>query len=284
MNKLLNLFTLFTGGLLLLSCASSKLTTTAVAYLSVRAVEYKENVPDDAKIVVGYSITGDGALVAVVRNLTNEIMIIDQTKSFFVNSDGSSTSYYDPTIRTTSNTNYTSTTDGVSVNLGAVGGALGIGGVLGGILNGINVSESNTTGSATTNTVQFADQPQISLAPKSHGMMSKNFQIHGVGRSSLSYMGETFASYTADNSNLKFSVCISYSLDDGQSFQKLITPLYVNSTIVSPVKSHGKVNDALRVILSRKTDAIHEPWWMLYSVNNMDYNDSIWDGAIIDYQ
>ncbi len=275
---------LFIGVLSLLSCASSKLNTTAVAYQSVRAVEYKASIPNDAKIAVGYSINSDGAIIAVVRNLSDEIMVIDQTKSFFVNSDGKSTSYYDPTIRTTSNTSFSSTTDGVSVNLGAIGGALGIGGILGGILNGINVSESNTTGSATTNTVQFADQPQISLAPKSHGIMSKEFHIIGVGRAYLNYMEKNLASYTADNSACKFSICISYSLDDGKSFQKLITPFFVNSTIVSPVKSHGKINEALRSILSNKPDAIHEPCWLLYSIDNMNYHDNISNGFIIDYQ
>lgn len=284
MKQIFRLSFFITLPLTLFSCASAKLVTTAVAYQSVRTVENKASISPNAKIVVGYSITTDGAIIAAVRNLTDEIMIIDQTKSFFVNSNGESTSYYDPTIRSTSTTRYSSTTDGVSVNLGALGSVLGIGGPLGGLLNGITVGEAETEGYSTTHMTQFADQPQISLAPKSYGLMSKEFSIIGVGRPYLKYLNETNTAFTSENSNCKFKVCISYSLDGGNSFEKIITSFYVNSIITSPVPSHGKVNDALRKILSRKSDAIHESWWMLYSVNNIECNDSFFNGALTDYQ
>lgn len=272
-------------GLVVISCGSSeRLVTSAVAYQSVRTVQYKPEIPDDATIAVGYSITPYGALVAVVQNLTEEIMIIDQTKSFFVNSDGKSISYYDPTIKTTSNTSLESTTSGATVNLGAVGGALGIGGALGGLLRGINVGKSNTLGSSTTTTTYFADQPQISLAPKSHGAMSKTFSIAGVGSASLKNSGVMTSTYTSDNSYCKFSVCISYSVDGGLTFDKIVTPFYVNSVIICPVRSHGKVNTALREVLSNKPDAIHEPWWMLYAITNLGENDILYQGALTDYK
>ncbi len=275
-----------TFGLLLLllvtSCGSGKLVTTAVSYQSVRTVQYKDKVPSNAKIAVGYSITPGGQLVAIVENRTDEIMIIDQIKSFFVNTDGKSTSYYDPTVRTTTNTSYGSNTTGATVNLGAIAGALGIGGPIGSLLGGVNVGESNTLGSSTTNTTYFADQPQISLAPKSHGAMSKNFSISGVG---TKYDTETYSTFTSDNSYLKFSVCISYSVDGGNSFDKIVTPFYVNSLMVCPVKRHGKVNEALRTILQHKPDAIHEQWWVLKSVNTMDNkNDNVWEGSFLDWK
>ena len=273
------------GMILLVSCSSSKLMTASVAYQSVRTTQFKPEIPDDAKIAVGYSITGDGSIIAVVRNLTDDIMIIDQTKSFFVDTDGRSISYYDPTVRTTSNTNLSSSTEGTSVNLGAVAGALGIGGVLGGILGGINVGESNTVGTSTTQTTYFADQPQISLAPKSHGAMSKNFSITGVGTGSLSGSTESYASYTADNSIRKFSICISFSLDGGQTFEKMITPFYVNAIMICPVQKHGKVNDALRKVLTNKPDAINEQWWLLYANTNLHLGyDFIVRGFFTDYQ
>lgn len=284
MNKIKFLSVFVTLTFAFVSCETSKLITKSVAYQSVRTTKHKVEIPNDAKISVGYSITPKGELVAVVRNLTNEIMIIDQTKSFFVNSDGTSKSYYDPTIRTTSTTNYGSTTDGVSVNLGSIASAIGIGGALGRGLNGINVGESNTMGSATTNTTYFADQPQIMLAPNSSGAMSKCFQINGVGKIDLRAMEETCNFYTSANAPNKFNVCISYSIDDGETFEKIITSFYVNSVIVSPVKVHGRLNDALRKILSQKTDAIHESWWLLYAVNTLDINDNICNGVLIDYQ
>ena len=114
------------------SCGSSKLSTNSVGYQSVRTTHAQPSqtspIPDDAKIAVAYSIGGDGALTAIVYNRTSEIMTIDQTKSFFVNSDGTSVSYYDPTVRTTSVTDMSSVTKGGSVNLGSITGALGIGG------------------------------------------------------------------------------------------------------------------------------------------------------------
>lgn len=137
----------------LLASCSSKLTTNHVAYQSVRTKHAQPTVsspiPDEAKIEVAYTISENGALTAIVYNRTSEIMVIDQTKSFFVNSDGKSTSYYDPTIRTTSITDMSSTSNGASVNLGSIAGALGVGGILGQVANGINVGGSNTAGSIT---------------------------------------------------------------------------------------------------------------------------------------
>lgn len=131
----------------LVSSCGTKLVTTAVAYQSVRTTfTQPSEIPQEAKIAVCYDIDEDGKLNAVVFNRTSEIMIIDQTKSFFVNSDGQSTSYFDPTVRTTSQTDMSSATKGASVNLGAVGNALGIGGPLGSLLGGINVGGSSLEG------------------------------------------------------------------------------------------------------------------------------------------
>ena len=170
------------------SCGSTKLSTNSVGYQSVRTTHAQPSqtspIPDDAKIAVAYSIGGDGALTAIVYNRTSEIMTIDQTKSFFVNSDGTSASYYDPTVRTTSVTDMSSVTKGGSVNLGSITGALGIGGTIGQLANGINLGGSGTSGTAETSTTYVADLPQVSLAPHSNGAMSKTFHVTGLGASS----------------------------------------------------------------------------------------------------
>lgn len=276
-------------GILLLLClvtscgTSNKLTTTAVSYQSVRTAQYKEKVPSHAKIAINYSITPEGRLIAIVKNLTDDIMVIDQTKSFFISPDGKSTSYYDPTVRSTANTSFTSETDGTSVNLGAVAGAFGVGGPIRGLLGGVTMSSATTEGSATTQTVTFADQPQISLAPRSQGAMSKQFPIHGVGK--INHVLETNSNYSYNDSYCKFSVCISYSLDGANSFEKIETPFYVNSLIVCPVNEHGRVNAALRKVLQNKPDAIHEQWWMLRSVSNLETEfDNICEGSFLDWQ
>ena len=267
------------------SCASTKLATTAVAYQSVRTEQYKEEVPNDAHILVAYGISADGELMVTIKNLTDEVMIIDQTKTFFVNTDGMSVSYYDPTVITTSVTDMSSSTTGASVNLGAIGGALGIGGTLGGLLGGINVGGSETGGTSFTTTTMKADLPQYSLGPKGMGTLSKHFSVTGIGRSSLSYARIQSVVYTRSNADKKFSVCVTYSVDGGKTFDKIVTPLYLNAQVVCPVGKHGKVNDALRNVLTQKPDALNESWWLLYSVNNVSLeNDHIMRGALIDFK
>lgn len=268
----------------LTSCAStSGLVTRAVSYQSVRSVQNKGSVPSNAKIIVGYSITPQGQIVGIVMNQTDDIMIIDQTQSFFVNTNGLSMSYYDPTIHSSSNTTFSSYTEGATVNLGAIAGALGIGGRIGGALSGVTVGGAETNGTSTTNTITFADQPQIRLAPHSHGALSKNFQITGVGKESIFSSQECVRNFSSTNASLRFSVCISYSFD-GTNFKKLITEFYVNSQLTYPVTRTGNVNDVLRVILQRKPDAINEQWWMIQSVCNMGYNDNIYEGSFVDWQ
>lgn len=272
-----------------MSCSNGKLLTSDVAYQSIRTKHAQPSngkVPDNAKIIVGYSISSDGALVVTVKNNTSEIMTIDQTKSFFVNSDGSSTSYYDPTIRTTSTTDLSSKTSGGSVNLGAIGGALGIGGGLGTVLNGINLGGSGTTGQSVTNTTYEADVPQISISPKGTAHMSKDFHIDGVGKSSLKYKTNIkLPNINSNDSYCRFSVCISYSIDGGKTFDKLVTEFYANSLVVIPVRKKGYVNNALNEVFATKTDALNEKWWMLYFKNNIPYaKDTMVEGALLDYK
>lgn len=269
------------------SCNTTTLTTKSVCYQSVRtkhAQPTKEKpIPSDAKIAVAYTISHTGALTAVVYNRTSEIMVIDQTKSFFINSDGKSVSYYDPTVRTTSTTDLTSSTSGASVNLGAVAGALGIGGALGTLANGINVGGEETAGTSVTNATYIADQPQVRLGPNSNGAMSKVFSVTNIGAKSIANPNFSISNCKENESYCRFSVCISYSLDDGVTFDKLVTEFYVNSKIVSPVTQKGKVNDALRNIYTTKPDALYEPWHMIYFDDNHTGGYRV-QGILYDYQ
>lgn len=274
----------------LASCSSAdKLTVRSVGYQSVKTKHAQPTVerpiPDKAKIAVAYSISENGKLTAIVYNRTSEIMVIDQTKSFFVNSDGTSTSYYDPTVRTTSTTTSSSSTTGASLNLGAVAGAFGIGGALGTLASGINVGGSGTDGVATTNTTYVADLPQVSLAPRSNGAMSKVFRVNGLGTSAMGNNKVTQTHLNDSQSYCRFSVCISYSVDNGKTFEKLVTDFYANSMVVVPVQRKGRVNDALREVYATKSDLLHEPWWLLHFNNNIRYGtDSMTQGILFDYQ
>lgn len=268
----------------LASCASGTLTTTSVSYQSIRTTfRQPTEIPDDAEILVIYGFSGNGGVVPVVYNKTSEIMVIDQTMSFFVNTDGQSTSYYDPTVRTETTTDLSSSTKGASVNLGAIGGALGIGGTLGSLLNGVNVGGSGTSGTSISNTTYFADQPRISLAPRSKGAMSKTFRATGVGTGSWTNSSTMNTAMTTISAGKKFSVCISYSLDGGNTFKKIVTDFYVNSEINVPVLQKGMVNDALRRVYIAKPDALTEPCWILHVNNNLEDAARV-QGVLFDYQ
>lgn len=273
----------------LASCSTVKLTTHSVAYQSVKTRHAQPGksfqIPAKAKIIVAYTISPDGGLTAIVYNRTPEIMIIDQTMSFFVNSDGNSTSYYDPTVKTTTTTDLSSVSKGASVNLGSVANAFGIGGIAGNLASGINVGSSGTSGKALTNTTYVADQPRISLSPNSNCAMSKVFKVIGLGKDALKSNTLQAPYLNEKESYSRFSVCISYSLDGGATYEKIVTDFYADSMVIIPVEEKGKVNDALNKVYTSKPDALYEPWWMLYFVNNVDWgNDFRTQGVLYDYQ
>lgn len=280
-----------TLGILLLfcSCSSGKMVTSSVAYQSIRTTFRQPDsipidIPSDAKIILAYTITPDGYLAVGIENNTHEIMIIDQTMSFFIN-NGQSISYYDPTVKTTTITDLASSTKGGSVNLGAIGNALGVGGILGTALQGINLGASGTVGTSTQNTTIIADQPRVSIGPKGSCAMSKTFKIDGIGKSALKQSSPTATAYTNNNSYCRFSVCISYSLDGGNTFEKITTDFYANSKIVLPVSRKGLVNETLRDLFTKKTDALNENLWLLYFKTNVPgAHDSMVKGLLYDYQ
>lgn len=285
-NKLKNTL-LFASLVLATSCGSYKISTTSIAYQSVRTINSQptqENpIPNNAKIAVAYAISAAGELTAIVYNRTDEIMTIDQTRSFFVNSNGVSTSYYDPTIRTTSRTDVSSTSTGGSVNLGAIAGAFGIGGTIGQIANGINLGGSETQGASVTNTTYIADQPQVALAPHSNGAMSKTFTIYNIGKG-LDGSRTVLPNIAQEQSYCKFSVCISYSLDNGATYDKIVTNFYANSKIIIPIEETESTNEALREIYISKPDAINEYWWLLKFNSNVSGDTERVQGILYDYK
>ena len=273
----------------LASCKTTKLETYSVAYQSVRTHYAQPTpsspIPDEAKIAVAYTISEKGDLTAIVYNRTSEIMTIDQTMSFFVNSDGKSTSYYDPTVRTTSETDLKSKTKGAGVNLGAIAGALGIGGIIGDIASGVNVGGSGTSGTSVTNATYIADQPRVSLAPHSNGAMSKVYKIKGIGGKDMKYDKMVAPLLKEYESYCKFSVCISYSFDGGATFEKLVTNFYADSKVIIPVTSHGNVNNALQTLYQTKTDCLNAPWYLIHlNYNVYEGARSYVRGIIYDYQ
>lgn len=282
------------------SCSTKKLLIPSVGYQSVRT-NYAQptQIPSTAKIAVQYFINPQGEVFGVVYNLTDEIMTIDQTKSFMVTTEGNSLSYYDPNVYTTTEGKYNSATQSSSFNLGAIANAFGIVGKLGSLLSGTTLGSSTTVGSMTQNSVAVTDQPQVRIGPHGKMALSKQF-ASGVGKSRMASTTQSFSRENSKTSPLKFSICVNYSLGEDGPAKKLVTNFYVNDNIVVPVKD-WKVDDSLRSIYKQKPDAVAENSFIISINTNIEETaSSIWaagyeeiknkvistyqKGSLIDYQ
>lgn len=275
----------------IVSCSPVKmLKTYSVGYQSVRTKHKQPDseleIPKDAEIVVKYAISSNGELLVEVYNMTSSIMIIDQTLSFFVNSDGKSISYFDPTVRTITTQQITSESSSAAINLGSVTRAFGIGGIVGQIAGGISLGGSKSGGEVTTDAVYIADQPKVSIGPKGSIILSKAFAMKGIGKQSLALKQNYVELNTKENiSSNKFSVTISYSLDNGVSYKNIISEFFMNSKLIYQVSSHGDVNKALSKIYESKPDCLNEKWWMIYFNDNVEtLYDNYVTGILFDYQ
>ena len=185
------------------------------------------------------------ALLLRVRNKTNRTLYIDLGNSFFI-SMGQAICYYVPSSTTTTH----GASSGGSVNLGAVTGALGIGGVAGTLANGINVGggSTNSTTSTTYSQRVIAVPPMssVNLSPQYLYGNEERTVIKGLcqGKYGIMYIafpkdsekglmcfGDRY-SYTDDNSPLQFSCVIAYSTDETCLSTKSITSsLYLRELI-----------------------------------------------------
>ena len=250
-----------------------------VGYQSLRTTQGTFNldsIPKSARIIVRSYINENGNLDVFVYNNTDVVMTIDRTKTFFRDASGKSVAYYDPTVRTqsTSTTIGQTSTAGAGVNLGSVAGALGVGGVLGQALNGVNVGGSRGQNTSTTNvnTTYDIDLPQVSIAPHGEISLGRIFNITGIG---FDFLEEAIITSTHDvhntflqnHSYASNAVFVSYSFDDGKTYEQLETDVYANSIHIGRVDIAGRVNRALRKIYLKKDDALQESWYLLYIPN-----------------
>ena len=169
----------------------------------------------------GYSVNAE--MQVTIQNTSNRTLYIDLGNSFFKR-NGEASPYYIPssTSSTTSNGN------GASVNLGAVTGALGVGGAVGTLANGVNVGGGSTQG--TTNTVYA--QRIIAIPPMSTKKLEPQqffptgcrlWQINGENYYKFSRAvtypkqkmnwGDTL-NFTENESPLTFGIYITYSEDE----------------------------------------------------------------------
>ena len=154
------------------------ITTGGIAYSKKKGSKF-----DIAyKNAIGYH----PALQFSVKNKTNRTIYLDLGNTFYI-SMGQSICFYTPSSTTTTS----SSSSGASVNLGAIAGALGVGGVAGTLANGVNVGGGATNG--TTNTVYA--QRVIPIAPM--GTVTLDAQYMFGKEDKLICKGLTYSSYLA---------------------------------------------------------------------------------------
>lgn len=260
---------------LLASCKTIKVTD--VSYISLRPERQElapiDSLPKEATLQLTPIINENNVSVQVT-NLSDEFIVVDRTKSFFVDPDGNTITFFDPTVTAVTTSDSDGKSKGISVNAGSVYSALGGGGVLGSILNGVNVGGGNSNVQTTTNTTYKQDlYPQVNIAPKGRSNLSREFEVVGL-KALMGHLSTTAnGTYTPENTVWRFSVCIYYSCDEGKTFEKMVSHFYVNSFYSAPVRTHGKVNDAVREVLTIKSDALDEQYF-IWRVNVKQYNNA----------
>ena len=141
-------------------------------------------------------------MVVTLKNKTDKPIYIDLGTSYFIAGE-ESTPYYIPTATTTSSGN----ASGGSVNMGAVAGALGVGGALGTLAGGVNMGGGSSTSTSTTT----YSQRVISIPP----MASVSLEPQSIGRGHIFEAVGRHKFYR----NVEMS-CYDYFKDKGQIVKK----------------------------------------------------------------
>ena len=175
----------------------------------------------------------DQVLVVTVRNKTNKVIYLDLGNSFIIRGSESAP-YYVPT----SSSQTHGSEGGVGVNVGSVTGALGIGGIVGQIAQGVNVGGGSSKSSTTvTYSQRIVSVPPMSSKTlegqqlflpgleKAYGKMevaytkvSKNWGVCPYLKSIGLKRGDV-VEWTEADSPMKLSAFVSYSLDDSMERQ-----------------------------------------------------------------
>ena len=196
----------------------------------------------------------DQTLVVTVRNKTNKVIYLDLGNSFIIRGSESAP-YYVPT----SSSQTHGSEGGVGVNVGSVTGALGIGGIVGQIAQGVNVGG----GSSKSSTTVTYSQRIVSVPPMSSKILdgqhiflpgleqvygkikvvsfkiSKNWGVCPYLKSIGLKRGDV-VEWTEVDSPMKLSTFVSYSLDDSMERQhSLQASRYLRKAIALPRMSGG---------------------------------------------
>lgn len=198
----------------------------------------------DAYTFTPYQYDYSPAIQFKIKNKSTRTIYLDLGNTFYTML-GQPVCYYVPTSTTTSS----SSSSGGSVNLGAVAGAVGIGGTLGTLAGGVNVGGGTTSGTSSTTFSQrvIAIPPMSTKALEPQSMYGLVEKYLGQGlRVSRYYhlyvylLGINFSkddavgpmkegdqySYLPESSPMNFSFMLSYSLSENCQKEKSMTVHY----------------------------------------------------------
>lgn len=184
-----------------------------------------------------------------LTNKTNRVIYVDLGNTFLAQA-GVSQPYYVPSATSVSK----GTSTGASVNMGAVAGALGVGGALGTLANGVNVGGGNTTETThvtySQRIVSVPPRSTINLDPQRltdeyqhqinlfsmqylYNDKQRDFKSWNiVGRTPVVYFGECF-DLPADKSPV-LSSFITYGYDESmQQTINLMADLYISQLFIA---------------------------------------------------
>lgn len=179
-----------------------------------------------------------GTKVRYYLELTNKSgrnIYIDKSSSFRVSSEGIASSFYDNRIISTSENK----SFGGSVGLGSITNALGIGGPIGTIANGIAVGGGSSRGTSTT----YSDEQVIIIPPKGKKILNE-ISMHSDAESymfdvkTIGLKEGEFREYTEETSPYSISYQIVYSLSpDFKTYSALYPRLYAKYIIGKSVRA-----------------------------------------------
>ncbi|MCC8070381.1 MAG: hypothetical protein LIO90_01085 [Bacteroidales bacterium] len=151
---------------------------------------------------------GSSTPLPVIMNLTDHIIYVD-LENTFIRNNGKATPLYTPSTTISSS----GKTTGGAVNLGSVTGALGVGGAVGTLANGVNVGGSSSN---STTTVTYS-QRIVPIPPKSNYQMEYRLPVdHMVSIGTNCTVGETIY-FEPDNSPHQMGLYLTYGLDEGMT-------------------------------------------------------------------
>lgn len=169
----------------------------------------------------------------IIKNKTSRIIYIDKAACFGASSTGEIKKYFDPQEITA--TKGGNSGKGVSVNLGSVADALGVGGAVGTLASGVNVGGDKGKFSVVTNT--YKDDRLLVIPPNSSVALSKDsYTEHPSGKGyiitgsyeyfkipDMSLNRGELKTFTEENSPKSINYMITYSFD-----KELRNPFMIN--------------------------------------------------------